>query len=288
MIVAWKAGSGVDITARIMAQAMGEYLPQPIVVTNIEGAVGRTGQTQALKARPDGYTLLWDHPNMCVATACKNADYAWSDFELVAMGAKTFTAMIANKDFPFDNAKDAIEHIKSNPGKVRWSVAQNSISHFNFLAVSNAAGGLQARLVPDTGGDGGRVISILGGNSDVTTVSITSAIKYVESGDMKLLAILSGNRMQLLPDAPTLKEQGYDVSYDFAYTLFAPKGIPDEVKKTLYAALEKACANPKTVEALNRVQCEVNFLPTAEAKEYWTREQSIFDTLAVKYNMINK
>lgn len=288
MIVAWQAGSGVDITARIFAQAMSKHLGQQIVVSNIVGAVGRKGQTQALRARPDGYTLLWDHPNICVATACKNAKYAWSDYELIAMGARTFTALIANNNFSVSTAKEAIDRIKANPGKVRWSVAQNSIAHFNFLAISNAVGNLDVQLVPDTGGDAGRVISILGGNSDITTVSIASAANYVKAGEMKLLAIVSQDRMKLLPNVPTLKEQGIDVSYDFAYTLFTPKGIPDDVRSALANAMKKAAEDPATAEALTKVMAEVNYKLPDEAKAYWAKEQERFNVLAEKFGMVNK
>ncbi len=286
VVVPWKPGGGSDISARILGDRMKDLLPQPLVVSNIDGAAGMNGALQVFKARPDGYTILWEHPgNLAVAPMVTNARFSWQDFEPICIGAVGSTALIVRGDSPFTTAKDALDAIKADPGKYRWALALNAVSHFTFLNISHAVGGLKTLFIP-ANGDKDRIISLLGNNSDITTVGYAAARPYLESGDLRILAMVNTDRSPFAPDVPTLKEQGVDASYDFLYTAFAPKGTPAEVIQTLTDAFQKALTDPKTADALKDQALSPYYKNPKESQALWQKESDLYKVLAKENALI--
>ncbi len=286
VVVPWKPGGGSDISARIIGDQMKDILPQPLVVSNIDGAAGLNGALQVYKARPDGYTVLWEHPgNLAVAPMVTKAAFTWKDFEPVAIGAKGDTALIVRGDSPFKTAKEALDAIKAEPGKYRWCLALNAVSHFTFLNISHALGGLKATFIP-ANGDKGRIVSLLGGNSDITTVGYASVVPYLQSGDLRILAMVNTERSPFAPDVPTLKEQGVDASYDFLYTVFAPKGTPQEDVQILTGAFQKTLAKPETVEALKQQSLTPFYRNPEETRKLWQAESDLYENLAKENGLL--
>ncbi|QGY41838.1 tripartite tricarboxylate transporter substrate binding protein [Pseudodesulfovibrio cashew] len=286
IVVPWKPGGGSDISARIISDHMKELLPEPLVVTNIDGAAGLNGALHVSKARPDGYTVLWEHPgNLTVAPMVTKAKFRWNDFEPVGIAAKGSTALIVRGDSPFKTAKEALEAVKANPGKYRWALALNAVSHFTFLNISHAYGGLKAMFIP-ANGDKGRIVSLLGNNSDITTVGFASVKPYLKSGDLRVLAMVNTERSPFAPDVPTLKEIGVDASYDFLYSIFAPKGTPKENIMILSDAFKKALSDEGTISAL-REQCLVPFFKTPEeTRSLWQAESDLYTDLAKENGLV--
>ena len=212
VVVPWKPGGGSDISARIIGDHMKDLLPEPLVVSNIDGAAGLNGALQVYQARPDGYTLLWEHPgNLAVAPMVTKAKFSWKDFEPVCIAAKGDTALIVRKDSPWKTPNEAFAAIKAEPGKYRWVLALNAVSHFTFLNISHSVGGLKPMFIPATG-DKGRIVSLLSNNGDITTVGYAAVEPYLKSGDLRILAMVNDDRSDFAPDVPTLKELGVDAS----------------------------------------------------------------------------
>jgi tripartite-type tricarboxylate transporter receptor subunit TctC len=286
VVVPWKPGGGSDISARIIGDHMKDLLPEPLVVSNIDGAAGLNGALQVFKARPDGYTVLWEHPgNLAVAPMVTRAKFSWEDFEPVAITAKGSTALIVRGDSPFKTAKEAFDAIKAAPGKYRWALALNAVSHFTFLNISHAVGGLKAMFIP-ANGDKGRIVSLLGNNSDITTVGYASVVPYLESGDLRILAMVNTERSPFAPDVPTLKEQGVDASYDFLYSVFAPKGTPKESIQILTDAFQKALADPTTKDALKGQSLVPFYRNPEQTRAMWQKESDLYKELARENGLI--
>lgn len=288
VVVPWNPGGGSDISARTLAEGMKDILPQPLVVSNISGAMGLNGALQVMKSRPDGHTLVWEHPgNLAVAPTLANAPFTWKDFDMVCMVAKSDSALVVNKKSPFNTAKEAFDYIKANPGKLRWSLAINGVSHFTYLAISESLGGLDATIIPSPG-DKNRIVSLLGDNSDITMVGYAAAEPYIKSGDLKLLAMVNTDRSPYAPNVPTLMEQGINASYDYAYSVLVAKGTPEPIKKALADAFKKAVNDPKTSEAL-RAQCVTPyFKDAAEASRLWNELSTNWSALALKFGLQEK
>lgn len=286
VVVPWKPGGGSDISARIIADHLKGILPQPLVITNIDGAAGLNGALQVYQSRPDGYTILWEHPgNLTVAPMVTKANYSWKDFTPVCVAAKGDTALVVRKDSPWKTPAEAFAAIKAEPGKVRWVMGLNAVSHFTFLAISEAVGGLKPMIIP-AGSDKNRIVSLLSNNSDISTVGYAAAEPYVKSGDIKILAMVNNERSPFAPDVATLKEQGVNASYDFLYSVFAPKGTPQEVVNTLEAAFKQVLAAPETQKLLREQAIEPYFRDHNEMTKIWSDEAALYERLAKQNNLI--
>ena len=161
LVVPYNPGGGSDITARIFADAMKDILPQPVVVSNITGATGLTGAAHVLSARPDGYTVLWEHTSLALTPMISNAAFRWTDYDLLCIAAISENVLVVRNDSPWKSVEDVTRAIKKDPGKIRFAAAANGVSHFLYLAYAEAVGGLDAMIVPMTG-DKTRIVAILG------------------------------------------------------------------------------------------------------------------------------
>ncbi|MDR2161488.1 MAG: tripartite tricarboxylate transporter substrate binding protein [Desulfovibrio sp.] len=287
VVIPWGPGGSSDISARIVADKMKKYLPQPLVITNLTGALGLNGARQVLNARPDGYTLLWEHPgNLAVAPIVTKSDFRWNDLEPVCTVVRSDMVMIVPKDSPFKNAGDVFEAIKKAPGTVRWSIALNGVSHFAYLAMAESLGvDLKVILVPSPG-DKARVVSMLGGNCDVTCVSYAAAEPYIKSGDIRPVAMVNSQRSQFAKDVPTLIEQGVNVTYDYLCAVFTTKGTPDEVREILAEAFQKVMKDPETIKALEAQSFTPDFKDRESTVKIWTEAATLYESLIKKYNLI--
>ena len=286
VVVPWSPGGSSDISARIVGDKIQKYLAKPFVISNITGALGLNGARQVLKARPDGYTLLWEHPgSLAVAAMVTKANFTWRDFDVLCTVVSSDMAMLVPKNSPFKDARAVFDYIKANPGKLRWSLSLNGVSHFAYLAMCRSLGQLDAKLIP-TSGDKDRVVSLLSGTSDVTCVSYAAARPYVESGDLRLLALVNSKRSDLAPDVPTLKEQGIDAAYDYRCSVFTSRNTPAEVRDILIDALRKTLADEETVAALKAQMFHPDFQDTAATVRNWEQDEELYRTLARDYKLM--
>lgn len=288
LVVPFPPGGGSDVSARIAAEYVNKYLPQPLVVTNISGGTGSVGAAHVLKSKPDGYTLFWEHPTMSVQTACKVVDHSFRDFDIVCVAVRSTFLVVANKRLPVHNAPELFAYMAAHPKQVRWPMSFGAMSHFGYLYAADAVPGgdkLEPKIVSNTG-DKERVVALIGDNADATSSSISAVLPYVKSGDVLALGVMSDKRSPFLPTVPTLKEQGIDAVYDQIFTVFGPKGMPEEVKKTVAEAFQKGLADPACKEALAKQCCEPSFVPAAEAAKLWQAQEDINIKLVKKYNLI--
>lgn len=286
VVVPWKPGGGSDISARIVNEKMKAILGQAFIVSNIDGAAGLNGANTVHRARPDGYSLLWEHAgNLTVAPMITRAPYTWRDFKLVCTIGQSDIVLIARADSPWNTAQDMVSEIKANPGKVRWSMGINAVSHLTYLSIADSVGGLEVMTIPSQG-DKTRIVSVLGNNSDVSTVGYAAAEPYVKSGDIKILGMATQERSPFAPDIPTLKEQGINAGSVYLYTVFAPKNTPDDICRTLAEAYKKAVDDPDTQKSLATQSVKVNFMDSEAGTAYWEAEAALYERLARENNLI--
>ncbi len=285
LVIPYAPGGGSDITARIIADAMKDILPQPVVVSNMPGAGGLTGTSFVLNARPDGYTILWEHPTLALTPAISNMPFRWSSFDLLCAGAGGDMVMVVGKNSSWKSAGDIFGAIKASPGKIRVALPVNGLQHVLFLDMINKLGGGMKFLAVHGSGDKPRLTSLMGDNCDVTLCALGPAMPYIQSGDIKPVALISEKRNPLLPNTPTLKEAGIDVAYEYYYTVFLPKGVPDQVKKTLYDAFEKASKKPEVKEQLTKLVFNPEFVDTGKGKKIWQAYADRFEAIIKQENL---
>lgn len=288
LVVPWAPGGGSDLSGRILTKYVTENLGQQLVVSNVEGASGKTGQLDVMQSQPDGYKLLWEHQCLHMALATGRSDFGWDAYIPIICPIEAASIMVAGKDMPFDDAKGLVSYAKENPGKINFGVADLTTSHFAFLSfVGNSDAEVTDYNLVSMGGDTSRITAILQKTMDVTTVTLSSALPYIESGDLKVIGIMSEERLDTFADYPTLKEQGINAINKFNYVVYVPKGTSEDIISYLTEVFRKTAENPD----FQKEVAENNFIPvniTGDAlTDMLKSDAETIQNLAKEYNLVN-
>jgi tripartite-type tricarboxylate transporter receptor subunit TctC len=182
------------------------------------------------------------------------------DFIPISLAAETPGIVVASPKFPPNSLKELVVYAKAHPGKINYAAA--GISTLNTLAMEQfrRRQGLDMTQVPYKGGAGPAVVDLLAGNVDVMFVTLSSAAEFVKGGKLKAYAVTTRERVELLPEVPTVVELGFpdDVSSSWQ-GLFAVKGTPRPVVAKLHAAVVKAMADP----TVRKHMAAAGMLPTS-------------------------
>ena len=256
LVVPFAAGGGNDVLGRIVAQPMSEILKQPVVIENVAGAGGMTGGNRVAKAAPDGYTfgLGTVGSHAFNQTLYKRPLYhAANDFAPVAMIADQPLLLVVRKDLPISNLKEFITYAKANQGKMQHgSAGVGSATHLGCL-VFNAAIGVDITHIPYKGG-APAMTDLIAGRIDYWCPFSTTAMPQIKGDTVKSIALLSLQRLNVLPDLPTAHEQGL-ASFEASTwnALFLPKGTPPAIVQKLYNAVVQAVGTPAVRQRLNEL-----------------------------------
>ncbi len=243
MIVPFAAGGPTDIVARIVSDHMSKTLGQQIVIENVVGAGGTTGATRAMRAAPDGYTVIMGHMGTHAAAVPlypKLAYHPLKNFETVGLAAGTPVLIVAKKDFPAKDLKEFAAYVKANADKVNAAHAGIGSVSFTSCLLLNSVLNVKPTAIPFQG-TGPALNALLGGQVDYMCDQIVNLVPQIKAGNIKAYGIGTPERNPALPDVPTTKEAGlpeFDVSAWNA--IFAPKGTPKEALDKLSDALSKA------------------------------------------------
>src|SRR5918995_283131 len=235
MIVPWAAGGDTDNIFRPFAAELQKHIGQPVVVANVGGASGTTGAREAKAAAPDGYTVYAVHDYIHLTFYAGISDVKYTDFEPICLVAATPSVLTASAKTPWKNWKELADDAKKRPGEITVGATLGSTSHI-FPAMIEKAAGLKFKYV-SYDGLAPRMNALLGGHINLTDSNLTQKGK-VEGGLLRFLAIASEKRDPEIPDVPTLKELGVDVSYEVVRGLLVPKGTPALFVAVLQAAID--------------------------------------------------
>ena len=255
LIVAVQAGTAGDLVGRVLAESVGNKLGQRIVVENIVGAGGAIGAQRVVRAQPDGYTLgLFNNgihailPNMGQPMAFD----PWTDLAAVTALVETNSVLIAPPNSKANTLHDLIAMAKAAPNKLNYaSVAFGSPQHLAMEQLKSDAG-IEMTHVPYRGG-AQATMAIAQGEVDVFWINTSVALPFIETGKVKPLAVGSRQRVAVLPNVPTVREQGLP-NYEYAglYSLFAPAKTPQPVIDTLAKAFADGLNDPKVAAILKQ------------------------------------
>lgn len=247
VIVPFKAGGGSDAIARTFQNAIeaNNLASVPFVVTNIAGPGGRIGSRTAKEAEPDGYTLLMNHLTLLTSEATGLADYGYRDFEPIAGTGDVCLTVAVMESAPHKSLKDVLSAAKAQPDTLIYGVNLGALNHMGGLLLQSTMPGAQFRFV-QIGGDVANFTNLKGGHINVTAIS-AGQFNAGRAAGLRGLAILADERHPGLPDIPTAREQGFDISFCFEYWWLAPKGTPaDRVAKL--AEIFKAAMDTQQVK----------------------------------------
>jgi tripartite-type tricarboxylate transporter receptor subunit TctC len=246
IIVAFAAGSGSDILARLMAQWLTERLGQPIVVENRPGAGGNVGTETVVKALPDGYTLLKVVP----ANTVNDTLYAKLSFNFirdiapVAGMARVPYVVVVNQLLPVTSVPELIAYAKANPGKLNFASAGVGTGIHMSGELFKMMTGVNMVHVPYRGA-GNAMTDLIGGQVQLMFDTTQASIPHIKAGKVRALAVTTAGRSQLLPDLPTVGDfvPGYEASGSFGFG--APRNTPAEIVEKLNREINAVLADPK-------------------------------------------
>jgi tripartite-type tricarboxylate transporter receptor subunit TctC len=257
MIVPWAAGGDTDAISRVIANSMEKQLGTPVVVVNIGGASGTVGAREAMKAAPDGYTILAIHDFIHTTYYTGVGTLIYKDFEPLCLMTSTPSVLAAYGKAPWTSMKELIEDAQKRPEQITVGVSLGSTSHF-FPAMIAQAVGIKWKYVSYEG-TAPRMTALMGGHVLLGETNLTQLDK-VRAGQIKMLAIAAAARVPEVPDMPTLKELGMDIVYAVNRGFVAPKGTPEAVLAKLEDACGKAAKDPAVTAAMKKLGTLVEFL----------------------------
>ncbi len=228
LIVPWGAGGDTDVVFRQIVETANKQGAAPqIQVVNVPGQGGNQGAKQAVKAAPDGCTLFAIHQSAITSYFTGRIDFTWDAFAPVALLTRTASIIGANKDAPYDDLAGLIAAAKEKPESITAGGTFGSVSQFVFLLIEDVAGVKFKHVSYD--GTKERMTALLAHNIDIGEINLAAAQKYIESGELKGLALMSDERLSQLPDLKTAKEQGVDIVYGVDRGVMLPKDTPQEI-----------------------------------------------------------
>jgi tripartite-type tricarboxylate transporter receptor subunit TctC len=277
IINAFPPGGINDLVTRPAANALEGIFKQPVVVETKAGAAGGVGAQVAANARPDGYTLL-SHNNGISSYAevdklfGRQPKATRADFIPLGRLCADPVLVLVNDQQPYKTLAEFVAEAKKSPEKIVYSSGGfYGASHLPVALLEKATGLSGMRHLPTSGG-GPAITAALGNNAQLTTQTVQATLSHVKSGKLRALANFGAQRSKALPDVPTMKELGYDVTYYLWVGLFAPKNTPAPIVSTLTAAIDKAAASPQFIEPLTNIGLEPSYLPAAEFAKFWDED----------------
>ncbi|MCL9773986.1 tripartite tricarboxylate transporter substrate binding protein [Vibrio methylphosphonaticus] len=241
LVVPFGAGGGTDAVGRTLANSAKDILGQNIAVMNRTGGAGAVGMSFGAQQRADGYTLTVVTREIASLPQMGLMQHDADDFRLIRMVNLDPAVVLVSADSPYNTINDLIAEAKKADGAVKF--ASTAAPNFYLMALEKDQG-IKLNAIPYNGASEA-IPAVLGHHTDVTMVTPGEAIAQLRSGQLKALGVMSEERIAFIPDVPTLKEQGVDVSTGTWRGIGAPKNTPDEVIETLGKAFDQAMATPE-------------------------------------------
>src|SRR5437016_1799528 len=241
MIVPFAPGGASDFVARIISPKLSELRGQQIVVDNRPGASGNIGMELAAKAPADGYTIYLGNIGTIAINPAIFANLSVNpqkDFTPITEVADVPSILVANPGVPANSVAEFVALARSKPGELNFaspgSSTLNRLEMEQFMKLAN----IKLVHIPYKGGAGPAVVGMLGGETQVMFVTLSSAISFIQAGKLKALGISTTQRIEALPQVPTMAESGYpDMVSSSWQGLFVPAGTPRPIVEKLHAAL---------------------------------------------------
>lgn len=269
LIVPWGPGGGTAVIFGIFEQQIRESGAEvPIQVVTMPGQGGGLGANAAHGADPDGCTLFAIHQHMVVNYINGVTDFSWDGFEPIAMLTDTPEIVGAGGHKDYETLDDLLTEARANPGGVPTGVSLGATSHFFWIMLGNLTG-TDYQYVPFQGGTAGRITGLLNGEIDLGLINMAAARTQRDDGALLALAIAADERSELVPDVPTLRELGIDMTYSLTRGVMAPIGTPPDVIQYWAEVFEAATMNPSFVEEQRARGTAIVYLGPDDYRKWW-------------------
>lgn len=287
LVVPFTAGSGTDIIARTVGEAMGKSLGQPVIVENKPGAGGTIGAAQVARSDPDGHTILIHSSGHALNPAIyPSLPYdTLKDLAGVTPLAALPNVMVVSPERGWKTVADVLAAAKARPGQLNYaSAGQGSATHMNAEKFKLQAG-ITATHVPFKGTPEA-ITDVIGGRNDWFFAPLSSALPLIKDGKLQALAVSTAQRAPALPNVPTTVEAGVPGSdYTFWVGMIVPAATPPAVVKRLHEEAVKALANPEVKERMAKLGADAFTMEPAAFNAYIRSEMDAAAAIAKAANL---
>ncbi|WP_088187331.1 tripartite tricarboxylate transporter substrate binding protein [Desulfosporosinus sp. FKA] len=259
------AGGTMDLAARAMGQKFQELTGQPLIVENVPGGSGVTGTTQFIKNAPDGYNIfLSASGQLNLRPLLQKVSYQFpKNFTpIIGVGSNEMVLAVKN-DAPFKNFSDMVKYYKDKNQAIR--VGNTGVNTDGYLAGAQIGQltGLNVRLMPFNSNNE-EMTNLLGGHIDLYIGNLATAYSSMKTGTVKIIGAANDKRYEDLPDVPTLKEQGTDVSGGSWFGFYGPANLPKDITEKLQDVLKKSMQSDQFVKFAKDNQLSINMTSPEE------------------------
>lgn len=277
VIVAYKAGSGTDTGARLLASEAEKNVGKTLIIKNLPGADGKIGWTELVNAKPDGQTIGYINlPTFTTLTSQPDAPFGIADIVPIANHLTETGVVVVRADSPWKTIQDLVAACKAKP---TYQASTNGVQASNHTAAQLLAksGGFNYKAIP-YGGTQDQLLALRQGEVDFSCAKVGDVMSLIKGDkpELRVLGVFAEERVPELPDVPTLKENGlYDKPYGSSRGLVAPKGTPQEVIDFYVEAFRKTMADPANIAAHAKAGQTIDF---KDNKEYakLIKDQEVF------------
>ncbi len=280
-------GSIIDITGRLLAEEIGKILGAQLVPINKPGGSLTLGTDVVARSEKDGYTLGYTaNAALIYARVSQPGVVPYdTDKDLEPLGLAVFVpvAVAVQESAPWKTFSELVDYSKKNPGKVRISTPGRTTVATFTLAVSEALTGAQFTQVPFKGG-ASVITALLGGHVELTYDAVSKIIPHVKSGKLRIL--LLSKKMSEFPNVPSITDLGFGQDLpSIWFAWYAPAGVPEEVKKVLVPAVEKAIKNPELTAKFENMGYVVDYKSPPELRKLVVEEYKTASEIAEKLGL---
>ena len=276
LVVPFAPGGSSSIVARAVGAEMEKVLGQAIVIDNKPGGGGNVAMSDVAKSEPDGYTLIIGHIGTLAVNPFMFESLPFDtnrDFAAVSLLTKVPSIFVVHADVPAQNLREFVALAKKDPGKLYYGSAGNgSAGHLAFEYLKLVAG-ISLVHVPYKG-TGPNLIDLLAGRTQATAAGTPPLLPHVKSGKLRVIAVGSPTRLAILPDVPTVAEQGYP-GFETTqwYGINAPGKTPPAIIARLADAAAKAARTSSVMERFAADNAEAVGSTPREYADFIAKEQ---------------
>jgi len=277
-MVPFPAGGTTDVLARLIAQKLGPALGATVVVENRGGAGGSVGSEVASRAAPDGYTLLGGTVSSHAINVSLYAKIGYDpikSFAPVTLIGTNPTVLVVPASSPYKTLKDIVAASKAKPGGLSSASAGIGTSQHLSLELLAYKSGVKFNHVPYKG-SGPAIQDVIGGQVDMMFDTTVVAAPHIQSGKLRAIAVTSTERLDSMPDVPTVAESGIPGLADYSVlswqAIFVPAGTPAPIIDRLHAEIRKILAEPEMQDKLKGFGMAPADMSTAEIAAFQKAE----------------
>ena len=288
MIVPYAAGGATDSVARQLAARLQEVMGQSFIVENRTGANGNIGSDFVAKAPADGYTLLVADLGTFTSGPAVYPNLPFDpigDFAAITMLVGSPYGLAVNPSLPVASVKEMLAYAKANPGTFNYAMLGNgSASHLAGIELG-ARANVPFTFVPYKGG-APALTDVAGGQAQALSIAMLSTYPFVRGGKLKLLAVMSRERLSFLPEVPTVAESGFPGFVAGQWqALYGPKGLPKEIIEKLRTEASRFLNTPEMKKRFAEQGGEVATGTPEELTRFVAEEKAKFAKLVKEHNV---